>query len=69
MAFEGRGYLRDAAMQVGRQQVRGQAVMIVTLDDPLPRPVLDEVRTIEGLRHAHYVDLGEPPMPMPADEG
>ncbi len=58
-----------AAMQVGRQQVRGQAVMIVTLDDPLPRPVLDEVRTIEGLRHAHYVDLGEPPMPMPADEG
>ena len=47
-----------AAMQVGRQEVRGQAVMIVTLDDPLPRPVLDEIREIEGLSHAHYVDLG-----------
>ncbi len=47
-----------AAMQVGRQEVRGQAVMIVTLDDPLPRPVLDEIRQIEGLSHAHYVDLG-----------
>lgn len=48
-----------AAMQVGRQAVRGRAVMIVTLDDPLPRPVLDELRRIEGLSHAHYVDLGE----------
>lgn len=57
-----------AAMQVGRQQVRGQAVMIVTLDDPLPRSVLDEIRTIDGLRHAHYVDLGEPPTPLQSDE-
>jgi D-3-phosphoglycerate dehydrogenase / 2-oxoglutarate reductase len=48
-----------AAMQVGRQAVRGRAVMIVTLDDPLPRAVLDELRRIEGLSHAHYVDLGE----------
>jgi D-3-phosphoglycerate dehydrogenase len=48
-----------AAMQVGRQAVRGRAVMIVTLDDPLPRPVLDALRRIEGLSHAHYVDLGE----------
>ena len=57
-----------AAMQVGRQRVRGQAVMIVTLDDPLPRAILEEIRGIEGLRHAHYVDLGEPPVPMPIDE-
>lgn len=57
-----------AAMQVGRQQVRGEAVMIVTLDDPLPRSVLDEIRAIEGLRHAHYVDLGEPPTPIQTDE-
>lgn len=57
-----------AAMQVGRQRVRGQAVMIVTLDDPLPRVVLEEIRGIEGLRHAHYVDLGEPPLPAPAEE-
>ena len=47
------------AMQVGRQAVRGRAVMIVTLDDPLPRPVLEELRRIDGLSHAHYVDLGE----------
>ena len=43
--------------------------MIVTLDDPLPRPVLEELRGIEGLRHAHYVDLGEPPAPILSDEG
>ncbi len=47
-----------AAMQVGRRQVRGEAVMIVTLDDPLPRQVLEEIRQIDGLSHAHYVDLG-----------
>lgn len=52
-----------AAMQVGRRRVRGDAVMIVTLDDPLPRAVLEELRTIPGLSHAHYVDLG-----VPADE-
>ncbi len=56
-----------AAMQVGRQQVRGEAVMIVTLDDPLPRNVLDELKTIEGLRHAHYVDLGKPPAAVQAE--
>ncbi len=50
-----------AAMQVGRSRVRGDAVMIVTLDDPLPRPVLEEMRAITGLSHAHYVDLGAPP--------
>ncbi len=49
-----------AAMQVGRRQVRGDAVMIVILDDPLPRPVLEELRAIPGLSHAHYVDLGDP---------
>ena len=47
-----------AAMQVGRRRVRGDAVMIVTLDDPLPRAVLEEMRAIPGLSHAHYVDLG-----------
>jgi D-3-phosphoglycerate dehydrogenase len=53
-----------AAMQVGRQEVRGQAVMIVTLDDPLPRSVLEELRQIEGLSHAHYVDLGAGASPV-----
>lgn len=54
----GRRGVNIAAMQVGRRQVRGDAVMIVTLDDPLPRPVLEEMRAIPGLSHAHYVDLG-----------
>ena len=48
-----------AGMQVGRLQVRGAAVMIVILDDPLPRAVLEELRAIPGLSHAHYVDLSE----------
>jgi D-3-phosphoglycerate dehydrogenase / 2-oxoglutarate reductase len=57
-----------AAMQVGRRQVRGHAVMIVTLDDALPRTVLEELRRIPGLSHAHYIDLGDTSAARPAKE-
>lgn len=46
-----------AGMQVGRRQIRGSAVMIVQLDDPLPRATLEAIQRIRGLSHAHYVDL------------
>jgi D-3-phosphoglycerate dehydrogenase len=55
----GRRGINIAGMQVARRQVRGAAVMIVLLDDPLPRAILEEVRAIPGLSHAHYVDLSE----------
>ncbi|HET8632097.1 MAG TPA: phosphoglycerate dehydrogenase [Thermomicrobiales bacterium] len=55
----GRHGVNIAGMQVGRRQARGAAVMIVILDDPLPRAALEQIRAIPGLSHAHYVDLSE----------
>ncbi|NJN30398.1 MAG: phosphoglycerate dehydrogenase [Synechococcales cyanobacterium RM1_1_8] len=46
-----------ASMQVGRKIVRGEAVMILSLDDPLPDGVLTEVVKIDGIRDAYTVVL------------
>jgi D-3-phosphoglycerate dehydrogenase / 2-oxoglutarate reductase len=44
-----------ASMQVGRKIVRGDAVMVVSLDDPLPDGVLADVVKIDGIRDAYTV--------------
>ncbi len=44
-----------ASMQVGRKIVRGDAVMVVSLDDPLPEGVLADVVKIDGIRDAYTV--------------
>jgi D-3-phosphoglycerate dehydrogenase len=46
-----------ASMQVGRKIVRGEAVMVLSLDDPLPEGILGEVTKIEGIRDAYTVKL------------
>lgn len=46
-----------ASMQVGRKIVRGEAVMVLSLDDPLPEGILSEVTKIEGIRDAYTVKL------------
>lgn len=46
-----------ASMQVGRKIVRGDAVMVLSIDDPLPDNLLDEIRKIEGIRDAYTVTL------------
>ncbi len=46
-----------ASMQVGRKIVRGDAVMVLNLDDPLPENVLAEVLKISGIRDAYTVTL------------
>jgi D-3-phosphoglycerate dehydrogenase len=46
-----------ASMQVGRKIVRGEAVMVLNLDDPLPDGVLDEIMTVTGIREAYTVKL------------
>lgn len=46
-----------ASMQVGRKIVRGEAVMILSLDDPLPDGVLTEIVKIDGIRDAYTVRL------------
>ncbi|NES44612.1 phosphoglycerate dehydrogenase [Moorena sp. SIO2C4] len=46
-----------ASMQVGRKIVRGDAVMVLSLDDPLPEGVLTEIIKVPGIRDAHTVTL------------
>lgn len=46
-----------ASMQVGRQIVRGDAVMVLTIDDPLPEGILEEILKVAGIRDANTVML------------
>lgn len=46
-----------ASMQVGRQIVRGNAIMAVSLDDPLPDELLKEITEIPGINDAYTVML------------
>jgi D-3-phosphoglycerate dehydrogenase len=46
-----------ASMQVGRKIVRGDAVMVLSLDDPLPEGILPEVKQLTGIRDAYTVTL------------
>lgn len=46
-----------ASMQVGRRIVRGDAVMVLSLDDPLPEGILAEITKVPGIRDAYTVTL------------
>jgi D-3-phosphoglycerate dehydrogenase len=46
-----------ASMQVGRKIVRGDAVMVLSLDDPLPEGILAEITKVAGIRDAYTVTL------------
>lgn len=46
-----------ASMQVGRKIVRGDAVMVLSLDDPLPEGILAEILKVPGIRDAYTVTL------------
>jgi len=46
-----------ASMQVGRRIVRGDAVMVLSLDDPLPEGILAEILKVAGIRDAYTVTL------------
>jgi D-3-phosphoglycerate dehydrogenase / 2-oxoglutarate reductase len=46
-----------ASMQVGRKIVRGDAVMVLSIDDPLPEGILTEIRQVSGIRDAYTVSL------------
>jgi D-3-phosphoglycerate dehydrogenase len=46
-----------ASMQVGRKIVRGDAVMVVSIDDPLPEGLLAEIIKVPGIRDAYTVAL------------
>jgi D-3-phosphoglycerate dehydrogenase len=46
-----------ASMQVGRKIVRGDAVMVLSIDDPLPEGILSEITKVPGIRDAYTVNL------------
>ncbi len=46
-----------ASMQVGRKIVRGDAVMVLSIDDPLPEGILKEIMKVPGIRDAYTVTL------------
>jgi D-3-phosphoglycerate dehydrogenase len=46
-----------ASMQVGRKIVRGDAVMVLSIDDPLPEGILAEITKVPGIREAYTVTL------------
>ncbi|BAC90080.1 phosphoglycerate dehydrogenase [Gloeobacter violaceus] len=56
-SFLGSYNVNIAGMQVGRKLVRGDAVMMVSLDDPLPEGLLGEIESVPGIRKAYTVNL------------
>lgn len=61
-----------AAMQVARRQVRGEAIMVLALDDPVPAALLDEIRRLPGMGEARLVEIPPAllaPVPSPTVGG
>ena len=46
-----------ASMQVGRRIVRGDAVMVLSIDDPIPNDLLKAIHAINGIQEAYPVTL------------
>jgi D-3-phosphoglycerate dehydrogenase len=53
----GDGRINIADMRVGRQSPHGDAAMVITVDDPVPQPVLDRLAELEGIQEVHYVEV------------
>ena len=46
-----------ASMQVGRKIVRGEAVMVLSIDDPIPSKLLESILEVEGITSSDPVTL------------
>ena len=53
----GQNNINIASMQVGRDRPRGDAVMIVSVDDPVPESILADIRRIPGMADVLSVTL------------
>jgi D-3-phosphoglycerate dehydrogenase len=53
----GRHRINIAGMQLGRERPGGQAVSILNLDDPIPEPVLAEIRAMPDIVFAKLIRL------------
>lgn len=56
-SFLGNYNVNIASMQVGRKIIRGDAVMVLSLDDPLPDGILTEITKVAGIEQAYTVTL------------
>lgn len=53
----GESNINIASMQVGRKEVRGRAVSVVIVDEPVPDSVLKKLKEVDGITDARYVTL------------
>ncbi len=53
----GRHQINIAGMQLGRERRGGRAVSVLNLDDPVPEPVLAEIRTMPDIVFAKLIKL------------
>jgi D-3-phosphoglycerate dehydrogenase len=51
----GQNNVNIAGMQLGRERRGGRAVSVVNVDDPIPGPVLDEIRRLPNIVYAKLV--------------
>ncbi|MBI4318214.1 MAG: phosphoglycerate dehydrogenase [Chloroflexi bacterium] len=54
----GSWHINIAGMQVGRKSPGGRAVTVLSIDDPIPSEVLDQLRAVDGIDDLKFVDLG-----------
>ncbi len=53
----GRHNINISFMGVGRIQLRGQAMMVIGLDDPVPQKAMDEIRALSHIANARLATL------------
>jgi len=53
----GEGKINIAAMQVGRQEIGGPAVMVLNIDNTVPEDILDKLLQIDGVTDVKYIQL------------
>ena len=53
----GRHNINISFMEVGRLSLRGQAMMVLGLDDPVPAHVMEEIRALPHIQDARLVEL------------
>jgi D-3-phosphoglycerate dehydrogenase len=56
-AVAGRHNINISFMEVGRLSLRGHAMMVLGLDDPVPSDVLEEIRALSQINNARLVTL------------
>lgn len=55
----GKAGVNIASMLVGRASIRGEAVMVLSVDDPVPEATLAELRALPNVEHVRWVELPE----------